>query len=194
MRKVLILPIGIPASGKTTFYGKVKKFLNNLKYLSLDRERLVFLIEKFGLESIKHFSFQKISDEARRIYLSNRGVFFKRVDEKFSKMIKNNSVYYDAINVESGIRRKIIRIARKSNPDILVYGVIMDCNLETCLERNKKRNRVVPEDYILWSQSAYTEPSLEEGFDKIFHTPKEFLKFLSNEGGHNATGKDRAYR
>jgi predicted kinase len=48
-----------------------------------------------------------------------------------------------------------------------VQAVFFDVPLEVCLERNKRRERVVPEDIMRRMTAKLKAPSFEEGFSKI---------------------------
>jgi predicted kinase len=48
-----------------------------------------------------------------------------------------------------------------------VQAVLFDVPLETCLERNRRRERVVPEEAMRRMAGKLKAPTFEEGFSKI---------------------------
>jgi predicted kinase len=59
-----------------------------------------------------------------------------------------------------------------------VHGVYFDVPVEVCLERNQRRQRVVPEDVMRRMASKLRPPSFEEGFAKI-----TIVRVKKKEGG-----------
>jgi predicted kinase len=71
----------------------------------------------------------------------------------------------DATNLTSDDRRPYIEIAR-------LYGAVaealfFDTPVEVCMQRNARRNRVVPEEAIRAMAERLRPPRPEEGFVKI---------------------------
>jgi predicted kinase len=73
--------------------------------------------------------------------------------------------YVDATNLDSRERRHWIQMAREFGYD--VHAVFFDVPLEVCLERNQRRQRVVPADVMQKMAARLQPPKFEEGFSKI---------------------------
>ena len=75
------------------------------------------------------------------------------------------ATYIDATNLTPGDRRAYIKIAELygAEPEALFF----DTPVEVCIERNRKRQRVVPEDVIHKLAAKLRPPTIAEGFTKI---------------------------
>ena len=73
--------------------------------------------------------------------------------------------YLDATNLHPKERRHWIQMAREFGYD--VHAVFFDVPLEVCLERNRRRQRVVPEEVMQRMSSKLRPPKFDEGFSKI---------------------------
>ena len=73
--------------------------------------------------------------------------------------------YLDATNLNPKERRHWIQMAREFGYE--VHAVFFDVPLEVCLDRNRRRQRVVPEDVMQRLASKLRPPKFDEGFSKI---------------------------
>jgi predicted kinase len=73
--------------------------------------------------------------------------------------------YVDATNLSAGERKQWIQMSRSLGYE--VHAVFFDVPLEVCLERNGRRERVVPEDVMRRMAAKLKPPTFEEGFAKI---------------------------
>lgn len=73
--------------------------------------------------------------------------------------------YVDATNLTPRERQSWIKLGHDYGYE--VQAVFFDVPLEVCLERNKKRERVVAEDVMRRMSAKLKAPSFEEGFSKI---------------------------
>ena len=75
------------------------------------------------------------------------------------------ATYIDATNLTPGDRRAYIKIAELygAEPEALFF----DTPVDVCVERNRKRQRVVPEDVIHKLAAKLRSPTIAEGFKKI---------------------------
>ena len=71
--------------------------------------------------------------------------------------------YIDATNLTQRERRQYIKLAGLYGCEI--EAVFFDVPLEVCMERNRARTRVVPEDAMREMARRLTAPSVEEGFE-----------------------------
>ena len=76
--------------------------------------------------------------------------------------------YIDATNLTRRERRQYVKLAGLYGCDI--EAVFFDVPLEVCLDRNRGRSRVVPEEAMREMARRLVPPSLAEGFTKITET------------------------
>jgi len=65
-----------------------------------------------------------------------------------------------------------------------VHAVFFDVPLEVCLERNRRRDRIVPEDVLRRMSAKLRPPTFEEGFTKVVVVR---VKRKDGEGGAEAS-------
>lgn len=131
MKKLIIL-IGIPGSGKSTLAEKIAgKGFHCLNADSI-REEL--------------YGDPKEQGDKEQVF----SIFFERLESAFSKEL---NVIIDNTNLNPKQRKPILDKAKEfgySNVQLWM----LDIPLETCLARNRSRERVVPEDIV---SNMYTE-------------------------------------
>jgi predicted kinase len=71
----------------------------------------------------------------------------------------------DATNLTPRERRPYIRLA--GDYGCAAVAVFFDVPLEICLERNRRRRRVVPEEALRKLASRLVPPSTAEGFARV---------------------------
>jgi predicted kinase len=157
----LILLIGLPGSGKSTFANQL---------LAQDPQR------------------QLISTDIIRGKLfgnqANQGCWllvWQEVQRQFQLVASHNqTAIYDATNVTRCTRRQVIDVAHESG-FLQVVGVWLHTPVWLCLARNKRRQRCVPEDIIfhMHHQLQSVPPSATEGFDELIPM---FGNFPGNDG------------
>lgn len=123
----LMLLIGAPASGKSTVREQLLKQYPDLKVISMDDRRK----ELTG----------DMSDQSR-----NDEVFSWQHRELNKAMETRQNTIVDATNPSRKLRKILWDIGRRNGA--LCSAVYFDIPLATLLERNAKRERVVPEDVI----------------------------------------------
>jgi len=124
--KRIILMIGVPGSGKTTLAQKIAE--KGWKYINADSIRL----ELYG-----NAAEQGDKDEVFAL-------FFTRLEEL---MLEGVDVIIDNTNLNPKQRKPILERCEKFGyADIQLW--LLDIPLEICLERNRSRDRIVPEDII----------------------------------------------
>jgi len=139
---VVVLAIGLPGSGKTTWFKR-----RGVTPLSSDMLRSILF------DDITEQRWQGLVFSTLRSLLRARLI---------AKMPWN---YVDASNLAPHERRQWIKMAKGFGYD--VNAVFFDVPLEVCLERNRKRERQVKEDLVRRMAAKLKPPSFDEGFSKI---------------------------
>jgi predicted kinase len=138
----IVIAVGLPGSGKSTYF--------------------------------KHRGWNAISsDEIRRLIADDPEdqTFHARVFATIRYLIRQRLAtgrpvtYVDATHLTRWERRPYIQLARRYGCKIEV--LFFDVPVETCIERNKSRERVVPSQVIREMSRKLQVPTLEEGFDRV---------------------------
>lgn len=152
--KKLILGIGIPASGKSTFLEPFA-MKNGYKYICVDKVRAEFQIDRDNpLASTDNPATFEVWDEIR----------FRT--QKY--LLEENSVIVDATFAKPELRQEFIEIGSRNGAK--VTGFFLDVCPDIAWERNLLREQKVPEQ-VFWervSQIQNQPPSIQDGFDSIF--------------------------
>jgi predicted kinase len=137
--------VGLSASGKSSVAEALAKF-HNADLVSSDviRGELSF-----------------VEDQSRNEEVFN--IFHKRIRDGLNA---GRSVIADATNITIKSRKQIIDIAKRI-PNVEIVCVLMATPWETCVERDKKRNRSVSEEVLRRQLMKFQIPFYEEGFDDI---------------------------
>jgi predicted kinase len=141
-RGYVVLTIGLPGSGKTTWFKR-----RGVMPLSSDMLRSILF------DDITEQRYQGLVFSTLRSLLRARLI---------AKMPWN---YVDATNLSPHERRQWIKMAKSFGYD--VQAVFFDVPFEVCMERNSRRERVVSEDAMKKMAERLRPPSFKEGFSKI---------------------------
>ncbi len=141
-RGYVVLTIGLPGSGKTTWFKR-----RGVTPLSSDMLRSILF------DDITEQRYQGLVFSTLRSLLRARLI---------AKMPWN---YVDATNLSPHERRQWIKMAKSFGYD--VQAVFFDVPLEVCLERNRRRERIVAEDVMHKMAERLKAPEFKEGFSKI---------------------------
>ena len=141
-RGFVVLTIGLPGSGKTTWYKR-----RGVTPLSSDLLRTLL--------------FDDITDQRYQglVFSTLRSLLRARL---IAKMPWN---YVDATNLSPHERRQWIKMAKSFGYE--VQAVFFDVPLAVCMERNSKRERVVTDEVMQKMAERLKPPTFQEGFEKI---------------------------
>ncbi len=138
----VVLAIGLPGSGKTTWFKR-----RGVTPLSSDMLRSILF------DDITEQRYQGLVFSTLRSLLRARLI---------AKMPWN---YVDATNLSPHERRQWIKMARSFGYE--VHAVFFDVPFEICRERNMRRDRMLSEEDMAKMQERLRPPSFKEGFHKI---------------------------
>ena len=141
-RGYVVLAIGLPGSGKTTWYKR-----RGVTPLSSD------LLRNILFDDITEQRYQGLVFSTLRSLLRARLI---------AKMPWN---YVDATNLSPHERRQWIKMAKSFGYE--VQAVFFDVPLAVCMERNSKRERVVTDEVMQKMAERLRPPTFKEGFEKI---------------------------
>jgi len=138
----VVLAIGLPGSGKTTWFRR-----RGVTPLSSD------LLRNILFDDVEEQRYQGLVFSTLRSLLRARLI---------ARMPWN---YVDATNLSVHERRQWIKMAKSFGYE--VQAVFFDVPLEVCLERNSQRDRSVSEEVMRKMADRLKPPVFEEGFEKI---------------------------
>jgi predicted kinase len=141
-RGFVVLAIGLPGSGKTTWFKR-----RSVTPMSSDMLRTILF------DDITEQRYQGLVFSTLRSLLRARLI---------AKMPWN---YVDATNLSPHERRQWIKMAKSFGYE--VQAVFFDVPLAVCMERNSKRDRQVSDEVMQKMAERLRPPSFKEGFSKI---------------------------
>jgi predicted kinase len=139
---VVVLAIGLPGSGKSSWFKR-----NKITPLSSD------LLRSLLFDDPTEQRFQDL------VFSNLRSMLKARL------IARRPTNYVDATNLTPHERHNWIKLAKDYGYE--VQAVFFDVPVEVCLERNRKRERVVAEDVMRRMSDKLKPPAFEEGFSKI---------------------------
>lgn len=145
-RPKLIMMIGLPGSGKSSFADEyIKNHKNTVKHSSDELRK-----ELYG----------DISDQSHNIEV------FTELHRRIKTDLRNGkNVIYDATNVTK--KSRISFLQSLNNIECSKEAVLLMTSIEKCIENNNNRERSVPEGVINAMYKRYCPPDYSEGFNKI---------------------------
>jgi predicted kinase len=138
----VVLAIGLPGSGKSSWFKR-----NNITPLSSDMVRLLLF------DDPQEQRFQDLVFSNLRSMLKARLIARRPLN------------YVDATNLTPHERSNWIKLAKDYGYE--VQAVFFEVPLEVCLERNRRRDRVVDEEIMRRMAAKLKPPTFEEGFSKV---------------------------
>ena len=141
-RPKLILLVGLPGSGKSTWAAREK-----LPVLSSDELR------------------RTLADDPTDQSIHARVFSILRLLIKHRLELKRPVTCIDATNLTPKERRPYIALARRH--DASIEAILFDTPIAECQRRNRLRKRVVPREAIETMARKLVVPSASEGFSKV---------------------------
>jgi predicted kinase len=139
---VVVLAIGLPGSGKSSWFKR-----HNITPLSSD------LLRQLLFDDSTEQRFQDLIFSNLRSMLKARLIARRPMN------------YVDATNLTTHDRHSWIKLAKDFGYE--VQAVFFDVPVDVCLDRNRKRSRVVSEDVMRRMAGKLKPPAFDEGFSKI---------------------------
>jgi predicted kinase len=161
MKRLAIITIGIPGSGKTT--------------------TLTPLIKKYGLTRISRDDIREEWFGNPLLQVDKEAVTAEAERRATEALAKDHSVVKDSTFTESHKRIRAIS-SLKENGAERVIGLVFTTPLATAQERNRTRKVTVDPSVVelLHTQLESDPPMLEEGFDALY-TDTQLAKFEATE-------------
>jgi predicted kinase len=138
----IVVLVGLPGSGKSTYLEQM-----GVRGLSSDKIRMLLADDETD-QTIHARVFETL-----RYLLGQRLAIGRAV------------TYIDATNLTPEERRPYLEMGRAWECE--VEAVFFDVPLEVCLERNARRQRVVPVEALVKMAAKLVPPTTEEGFVRV---------------------------
>jgi len=138
----IVITVGLPGSGKSTY---------------LKRRG----VNAISSDEIRHLIADDSEDQSihARVFATIRYLIRQRI------AVGRAVTYVDATHLTRWERRPYVRLARKYGCE--VEAIFFDVPLETCVRRNRRRGRVVPEEVIRAMAELMEPPTVGEGIARI---------------------------
>lgn len=148
MKQKIWLSIGSPASGKSTFFSKLKEHSDSLVRLCPDEIRK----ELLGNEN----------DQSKGWLVW--GTYYERLEELLKT--GTSDLYLDATFVDRKLRKDTLKLCK--NYDVEVSGIVFEEPLITLVFRDMMRSKHVGLRVIRKFMKRFVYPVHEEGFHLIY--------------------------
>ena len=146
----LIIMVGLPGSGKSTYAKKCLQLHPDWKYVSRDEVRYQYVADQ------EHYF-----DHETDVY----NEFCNRIS---MHLINGDTVIADATHLTVNSRTKLVN-KLDIKPDMII-ALCMDTPFEVCMARNSKREGIirVPDKAMFRMKNSYQRPNpLVENIDKV---------------------------
>ena len=145
MKPILMMLVGLPASGKSSL----------AQTLAKEHNAIIHASDALREELYKNENYQGKNDE---IF----SVLHKKVK---NDLINGSSVIYDATNIS--YKKRMAFLTQLKNIECEKICIVVATTYEDCLKHNRERERQVPEDVIKRMYMNWNTPYFYEGWDEI---------------------------
>lgn len=142
----LVITVGLPGSGKSTYLARL-----GVNAISSDEVRRLIIDDPHD---------QTIHG---RVFTAIRFLVRQRL------AIGRPETYVDATHLTPWERRPYVKIAERYGCEL--EALYFDVPVEVCIERNRQRQRMVPEEAIREMARLMIPPAKEEGFTRVVRIP-----------------------
>ena len=151
MEKILLVAVGIPGCGKSTWWEAAKE----IKAIPKNRIRI-------NMDTIRKDLTGSENDQTRNSEVA--AIAKMNLEAALSNGIE--VIYWDNTSAKRKYRRDLVEAGKKAG--YKTVAVWFNVPFELCLERNNNRERVVPESVLrAMYNSIGGGPDYEEGWDEI---------------------------
>lgn len=149
-----VMTVGMPASGKSYFAER-------------EREKGAVIISS---DAIREELYSDVNDQSH-----NAEVFDVMKKRTIAALRNGDYVIYDATNLNAKRRINFLKELRREVKEFEAICIVFVVPYEECCERNKNRERTVP-DYVMERMyKNFQPPFYEEGWDALLHLILRFL-------------------
>lgn len=145
----LIIMVGIPGCGKSTYAQKLVSLHPDWVYISRDNIR-----------------YEYVADQAH--YYDHEDEVYKEFCNRITMhLMQGKTVIADATHLTTGSRKKLINNLGVKPDEII--AVWIDVPFEICMERNSAREGIirVPDKAMFGMKNRFRPPSVNEGYNQI---------------------------
>lgn len=150
----IIMLVGLPASGKSSF---ADNFIKSHNYILHSSDGL--REELYGDSNTQGDNFTLFSELHKRIK---------------NDLNNNKNVIYDATNIN--YKKRMLFLKEIKNINCNKKCVVVALPIDECIKRNNSRNRNVPKDVIYRMRENFNFPAYFEGWDNITVIPNYDIK------------------
>jgi predicted kinase len=143
---------GIPGSGKSTW---LNKQMHPLRDVCISRDNIRFMLLQEGEDYFAH---------EKKV----KGIFYDSIKSNTCITRNYEAVYIDATHLTPKARALTLQ---NVSPNAYRIAVSFEIPVKLAIERNNLREgrALVPESVIRKMNNQFIKPTLEEGFDEIWH-------------------------
>jgi len=153
----MIMTIGIPGSGKSTF----------IKDSSRSKEYLGYKIH--GSDDLREELYSDVNNQTNNVKLFE--ILHKRIK---ADLIQGNNVIYNATNLSYKRRKGFLESLNKIECEKV--AIVMATPFNDCINRDRNRGKSVGKQVLDRMYKSFTMPSKMEGFDKILLEYSDYSK------------------